>query len=372
MQPIDLETERRFSTPDIRALDIQGYDVQNDYPQRVLSISRESGSVKACLEEYVKFVKGRGIAALNDLPLRDGRRFVTLYRSVVSDLCRFGGLAIHVDYNGVGEIVDFQHVPFEYVRLCIADKETGRVEQLAVNRDWTGVKTSPKKDNTDYYPVFNPDRDHVLKQIEVARGVQAYKGQLLYTTIDADNVYPLCRYDARLTDAVCEVAISNVKYRNAQNNFLPAAVITLPEYTEVAPDNNAPAPARDERLEQIRKMMGSKNACKTLVFTRTPGDSEIDVKPIEGQNYDKAFINTEKTVKENIGQAFTQPPILRCEEVSVGFSTDMMVQAYDFYNSVTQEERDVIADVFRRIIGPSVFAVPDSLITIELLRYGLR
>lgn len=370
MQPIDLETELRFSTPDMRALDIQAYDVMNDYPQRVLSISRESGSVKACLEEYVKFVKGRGIAALRDTELRDGRRFLSLYRSVVSDLCRFGGLAIHVDYNGVGEIVDMQHVPFEHVRLCIADEKTGRVQRLAVNRDWTGVKTAPKKDNTAYYPVFNPDR--AMDEIEAAGGVQEYGGQLLYTTLDADNVYPLCRYDARLTDAVCEVAISNVKYRNAQNNFLPASVITLPEYTEVAPDNNAPAPARDERLEQIRKMMGSKNACKTLVFTRTPGDSEIDVKPIEGQNYDKAFINTEKTVKENIGQAFTQPPILRCEDVSVGFSNDMMVQAYDFYNSVTQEERDVIADVFRRILGASVFAVPDNLITIELLEYGVR
>lgn len=372
MRPIEVETERRILTPDMKAMGIIAYDVLNDYPQRVLSISRESGSVKACLDEYVKFVKGAGIDALRELPLRHGRRFASVYRPVVSDLCRFGGVAVHVDYNGLGEVVDFQHVPFEHVRLCIPDAETGEVKSVAVNRDWTGVKTAPKKGNTAYYPVFNPDRDTVLRQMEAVGGVENYGGQVLYTTLDADNVYPLCKFDARMTDAATEVAIGNVKYRNAQNNFLPASVIILPEISDINPDNNAPEAKRDERIEQIRKTMGSKNACKTLVFTRTPGDSAIEVKPIEHENYDGAFINTEKTVKENIGQAFTQPPILRCEQVSNGFADDMMIQAYTFYNSVTYEEREVVADIFRRLIGPSVFAVPNGAITINKLRYAVN
>ena len=370
MRAIELETERRFDTPDLRGLDIVAYDTANDYPQRVLSLSRESGAVKSCLEEYIKFVKGGGIVALRDLSFRNGQRFFGVYRAVVADLCRFGGMAIHVDYNGLGEAVDIQHVPFEHCRLCIPDSDTGRIERIAVNRDWTGVKKAPKKDNTQYVRVFNPDRDTVLREIEQAGGIAAYSGQILYTSLDADNVYPLCRYDARLTDAATEVSISNVKYRNAQNNFMPAAVVVLPEYAGDTPDNNAPERHRDERIEAIRKTIGSKNACKLLVFTRTPGDSDIEVKPIEHDNYDGAFINTEKTIKENIGQAFTQPPILRCEQVSNGFADDMMVQAYNFYNSVTQEERDTVEDAFRRIFGAWYVPIDLDSIKIERLKYG--
>lgn len=302
--------------------------------------------------------------------LDGGRPFSAVFRGVVSDLCRFGGVAIHVDYNGVGDIVDMQHVPFEFCRMCLPDEETGRVERIAVNSDWTGVKRAPKKDNTQYVPVFDPDRDHVLRQMEAAGGVEAYVGQLLYATLNADNEYPLCRYDARLTDAATEVAISNVKYRNAENNFMPASVMVLPEYSGDTPDNNAPDYARDERIEQIKKAVGSKNACKVMVFTKLPGDTEIEVKKIEGENYDSAFINTEKTVKENIGQSFTQPPILRCEQVSNGFADDMMVQAYNFYNSVTQEERDMLSETFRRIFASWYMPLDLSKITIEKLKYG--
>lgn len=373
MRVIELNTERRFETPDLRGLDIVAYDVGNDYPQRVLSLSRESGAVKSCLEEYVKFVKGGGIASLRDMTLRGGRRFFDVFRAVVSDLCRFGGMSIHVDYNGLGEAVDMQHVPFEHCRLCIPDKDTGRTERIAVNTDWTGVKTAPKKDNTQYVRVFNPDRDTVLREIEEEGGVSSYRGQLMYMTLDADNVYPLCRYDARLTDAATEVSISNVKYRNAQNNFLPAAVVVLPEYSGDTPNNNADTEyRRDERIEEIRKTIGSKNSCKLLVFTKSPGESDIEVKPIEHENYDDAFINTEATVKENIGQAFTQPPILRCEQVSNGFADDMMIQAYNFYNSVTQEERDTVADAFRRVFAAWHTPVDIDAIQIERLAYGGR
>ncbi len=370
MRAIDLSTERRFDTPDIRSLDIIGYDANNDYPQRVLSLSRESGSVKACLEEYIKFVKGDGIDMLRGVMLRNGQPFFNVYRALVADLCRFGGMAIHVDYNAVGDIVDMQHVPFEHCRLCLPDKETGLITHIAVNRDWTGMKKAPKKDNTQYVRVFNPSRERVLQEIDLDGGIEAYAGQLLYTSLDADNTYPLCRYDSRLTDAATEVAISNVKYRNAENNFMPASVIVLPEYAGDTPDNMAYGSARDERVEAIKKSIGSRNACKVMVFTRTPGDSEIEVKKIEHDNYDSAFINTEKTVKENIGQAFSQPPILRCEQVSNGFADDMLVQAYRFYNSITREERMTIEFTLQRIFDAWFMPMNTDEIKIKELQYG--
>lgn len=348
MRAVELQTERRFDKIDYSPLGIELFDRLNDYPQRVLSLSRESGSLAACLGIYKKFVKGAGIGLAGLAKMGKNSVLSEVFSECVSDLCTFGGFALYCRFNAANEVASLEHVPYEYVRIC--SSESGEAKMFAINEHWLGSgKKRATKTNTMYVHCYNPSEHDVNSDL----------GQLIYVGLGGWNKYQLPIYDSRLTDAATEVAVSDVKYRNAANNFLPTTAIVIPESAARGGGMDF-----DSNISEIQKMVGAKNACKTLVFTQGANDMPFEVKPIESNNYDQAYINTERTIQENIGKIFYQPPILRCDNVSVGFATNQMEEAYRFYNSNTKEERSLLEMVFNdalRALGIEI--------KIEELRY---
>ena len=71
--------------------------------------------------------------------------------------------------------------------------------------------------------------------------------------------------------------------------------------------------------------------------------------PFVGKNFDKDFEQAEKKTPQIIGRAFSQPPILRAEDVGANFGADLMRNAYDYYNSITESERQIVSRVFKSI-----------------------
>ena len=69
-------------------------------------------------------------------------------------------------------------------------------------------------------------------------------------------------------------------------------------------------------------------------------------KQIEGKNFDKDFEVSRNSVQDSIGKCFSQPPILRGEDVGGNFGAQLVRQAYDYYNSITTNERQVLERVF--------------------------
>ena len=47
---------------------------------------------------------------------------------------------------------------------------------------------------------FNPDPDIVLEQIENAGGIDSYKGQILWQSLDGQFIYPTASYDSAITE----------------------------------------------------------------------------------------------------------------------------------------------------------------------------
>lgn len=357
-----------------KQLEIQSYDICNDYPQRVMLLSQGSGTVRACLNIYTRFLIGKGIGDTGLLSV-GSEKLRNVLRKATQDYARFGGFALHCSYNAFGRISRVEHVPFEFCRLGIAD-DAGCVNKIAVNRDWTGVKKSPSKSNTTYCDVFDPDK--ALEQIAATPGgISQYNGQILYANPDGSGIYPSCLYEAQLTDAATQIACSNIRYRNSRNGFMPFGMITIrktKDYDAEVDGSPDGKPGRhgqgrsllqNPMLNDIAKLQGDVNTSKMLVFELEPDDQAPEFKSLDGKNYDGAFKETETSTKANIGEAFMQPPILRCEQVSNGFADDVMEQAYKFYNSITEDGRKFIeetfADVFAHWWKP--FSLNDLVIT---------
>ena len=81
-----------------------------------------------------------------------------------------------------------------------------------------------------------------------------------------------------------------------------------------------------------------------------------------GESYDKAYQRTQDVVPDIIGRAFSQPPILRAVDVGAGFGADLMRNAYDYYNSRTNGEREVLTRTFQRLFRrwEKVGFIPDD------------
>ena len=67
------------------------------------------------------------------------------------------------------------------------------------------------------------------------------------------------------------------------------------------------------------------------------------------QNLDKMFEFSTKTAEEKIAKFFQIPPELRGVDTGSGFSPDRIVNAYDYYNSITESERTEMEEWYAQL-----------------------
>ena len=92
---------QRVDTSYVMRFNMQSYGEDNLYPQNIRLITQQSGTAELCLSRYAKFIEGYGfndpnLAAtiLNHRETADG-----VLHKVSADIARYGGFALHVNYN---------------------------------------------------------------------------------------------------------------------------------------------------------------------------------------------------------------------------------------------------------------------------------
>ena len=88
---------------------LQTYGNDNLYPQHLQAITRASGTTELCLERYAKFVEGFGFAndQFADYEVNGtGAKADDVLHNVAKDITRFGGFALHVNYNVLCQITE--------------------------------------------------------------------------------------------------------------------------------------------------------------------------------------------------------------------------------------------------------------------------
>lgn len=338
----DVRLESRLD----RTLNIQTYGETNDYPQRLSEIVDASGSGSQCVDIYAKFINGQGFADSNFYRMivnRKGETNDKILQKITKDHARYGGFAIHVNYNANLKITEIQHVPFETCRWERPNDE-GYYNKILTHPDWgkrnTNIRAFKKEDIKEYNS-FNPET--VLFEVEQADGWLNYKGQILYYSNNGEKTYPLPMYDAVLTDMNTEEGLANVNNRNARNNFLVSGMF-IDKMNIDTTEQQA-----EETRENLRDFQGDEKTGQIMYIQIKSDEEKPEFVPFQTNNYDKAFEVTKTTIQQNIGKAFSIPPILRSESISSNFGADLMKNAYNFYNSVTDNERQIITRVYNEI-----------------------
>lgn len=349
LQHPDKRVELRYNS----TLHIQAYGHDNLYPQMALSVAMASPNGRQCLERYATFVEGDGLAdiALADTVVNRHRQTMRdIHHLVARDVAYFGGFALHVNYNTAGRIVEIQHEPFENCRLEECDDD-GYVACIVTHPDWSGSATRngerlrPDKDSVERVDVFAPHR--VLAQIEAVGGVAYYDGQIQWNSLSGWRRYPTTKYDGVLTDMSTDEGLSNVRNRNVRNNFLPAGMFVTKRGTTFEGEDD-----RDVSYSgELSQLQGDINALKMLEVQVDVNEEAPEFRVIEGLNTDKMFNETTESTIDNIYSAFNQEVFLSLRRGKIGFSGNLVQDAWRDYAAQVRKEQRFISSAYAKIFA---------------------
>lgn len=376
---------KRIDTKYIQSLGIQSYGDDNLYPQTLRNIISASSTGSECAERFANFIEGNGFREVTFSEYIVNRRGDTaddIHALVCTDVGNHDGLALHVNYNVLGDIVELQYIPFENCRLLEED-ENGYVAKIAVHPDWTGKKTRRGKaiqvnrDNIDYIDVFNPRKEVVLAQIEAAGGIEFYKGQILWVSGNGKYVYPVSRADRVVTEMSTDEGLANVKYRNVRCNFMPSGMIVTKKGVSPVHLDEEGNPIREDKQSEdtgfsdtVIQLQGDTNAAKILEVTLESDEEKPEFVDISSKNYDKEFTVTDASVVERIYSAFGQEPWYCIRIGKVGFSGDILEDAFEYYNSIVSKQQRMIERAFQKIFEHWYEPVnPSNDFSVQPLKY---
>lgn len=355
-------------------LNLVTYGHNNLYPQQVATIVATSAIGSACIKRYADFIEGRGFRDEQLAALELNRFQETaddILAKVAHDVGMYGGLALHVNYDLGGNVVEVQHVPFENCRLEEPD-EDGVVHHILLHPDWTQQRTRAgqrlwvNSETVDRIPVFN--LDSVREEMLEAGGIGEYQGQILYISNIGANEYAIPRYDCILTELSIDEGISNVKYRNVRNNFLPAGML-ITKQGQMAPEGDSGDSDKEfaNFMDDFIDFQGDEKSCNIIGMNVASEEEVPEFRPFEVQNFDKQFETTESSTEGRIYACFGQEAFYCIKQGKVGFGGDVVTDAYSLYNSVTGKERRLIERAFTKVLSGSIFAAADC--SIEPIRF---
>lgn len=350
----------RYIDPYWSNLNIQAYGKDNLYPQHLLDLIRNSSIGGACMDRYETFIEGDGLRNREFAEYvcnRKGDTIDDLYRLIAQDMASYHGFALHVNYNMMCEIVEVTHVPFQQCRLE-EEREDGKVVYINVHPDWTGKKTRRgrairvDKQNVKKIFCFNPRKEVVLAQIVKAGSIENYKGQILWYSMDGKFVYPIPTYDKAVTNISIDEGLDNVKYRNVRNNFLVSGMLIHKKGQSIGidPDTGKEIDEGTGNIsESLNIFQGDENACALMDVEVQQDEDTPKFVSFEGNNFDKKFESTESSSMKKIYIAFGQEPWYRIMNGSVGFTSEILTDAYCYYNSYVSKERRAISRELKKI-----------------------
>lgn len=355
---VTANVRQRAIIKDLKQEKVYAYDYDNSYPQRISDLINSSGTAKASYKLYSKYVMGNGITdplLYKKVINKHGTTFDKLLRACIDDYCLFGGFAVHVSYNALGEKIGYSHVPYEWCRLSY-DPDG----MIAVYDNWDRRKI---KDNGKYeiskiqrFYRFNPAT--VLKEINESPGltiqekIDNYQGQILWFSSDNYETYPLSPFDAVIEDIQTDSEIKIGKLKNVKTNFLASQMVKYKGRFESDQERSA-------FIESLEEFQGNDNLGNIMLVELTDADGDFSVEPFTIQDFDKKWEYTERSVQENIIRTLNQPIVLLSMNMPGKLGTATEIEdAKKFYNDITAYDRLVMEEEFTRLIGQPIIIQP--------------
>jgi len=318
---------------------IMGYDSDNLYPQRIRSNVQLSPFGSAAVRKAAEAFAGRGFVQGGDNKV--GWRGITandLLNACAEDYALYGGFCLHARFDAEGNIYELAHVLFENVRLSEPDS-TGLVYSAKIWDNWDNTNQAKYRlRKPEELPLYT-DRATFMRQVEALGGaIENHPGQLLYFGEKGQPAYPVAPIDPAIFSVQVDAGIRAFQMRNVRTGFMPSHYIELP-YTF---DNET---ERAQFGQSLNKFQGANEAGKLMVL-ENPTDREIKITVVEQFDWDRKFVETERSTREAIFFTMSQPPSLHGVDESGNLSRAQLAEAWQVYNANTTRQRMALERAF--------------------------
>ena len=346
---------------------IISYDIDNAYPSRMERLINSSVTARSAAGMLARFLSGQGFAddTLNKVVVgKENMKEITaldLLRKIAKSFAYFNGVYIRAQFTGY-DTSAFRVEPFRYCRLGDTDSEdySGRV---VVYNNWDKWRHN-KLERGKYIPVdvWNPLKTAIDAQVKRDGGWNKWKGQMFYSFYDDDYLYPQSPADVVKWDADTEAQIAIFKNGELRRGFFLKYIM---HHTRFNTDADAA-----EFVAKMRSFIGGEHENAFMVLEGsfdTNGtfiaDENVRLEKVEQNINDKMFEGYEKSTQNAIRKAFNAIPqiLIDYEDSKLGTTSgEAFRQAAEFYNSMTQEIRlhlsQIFAELFNTWIDPAMRA----------------
>lgn len=339
---------KRVPTVIDRTKGIQRYGVDNLYPQRMADIADFSYTTGSAVEGLSSFLFGQGFtdASLGQLVVNsEGDTLTDILKYITTDRALFNGYALHVSLNAFLQPAEIRFIEFPYVRFGLPDN-IGIPHDYKVNTNW---ERDPNKNATnveiiDEYGMFTTDREHIDNIIE--KYGSDFGGLVFYNT-PKRFTYPKCSFDRVADQAQTQEESAVFDLASIQNGFTATTIFKYPGKFQ---DD-------DERRQVENKLnpfKGARGAKSTMVVENPAGAGGEDVKlteSIQMQNTDRMFEAADQRAKKAIRENFRMPmEILGVSPETGMFNKEQIVEAFTYFNFVTNEPRLAISRDLKKVL----------------------
>lgn len=330
-------------------------DWENQYPQYLESLSRQSSKNGAILKQKDRYVYGngfvmdksplnrpedKGIALLGFInKITEGRTF----KRLISDRNKYGGFAAEMIYSKDGKKVVPHYLPFKNIRVS---KDTynkqGEKEptKYYYTSDWSKRKQATKNPDFEVFDEFDWEEENP----------SAEKRYIVYFKDEGfeDSYYPLPDYQGGVPYIDADTEVGNFVYNNVKNGFTGGFFV---EFYDGEPTQDQ---KRDIENMFQNHFHGTENAGKSVLnFADQAGDS-TKITPLTDNGQDDRYINLNNQIREEVFTAHTVSPLVVGMKGENGFSNNadekrVAVETFksDFVHAAQEPFNDFMNQILR-------------------------
>ena len=261
-----------------------------------------------------------------------------LVRLLIRDYLIYGGYAVQVIRNKVGQVRELYYMDFRYLRSSKKNEVFWYSEDFA--------KRYVRGNKTVVYPKFIPEAKDVASSI-------------LYVSNNKTTTYPIPRYSGSIKACEMERAIDTYHLSSIENGFGGSYIINFL--------NGIPTDEVKAEIEKNvnEKFCGASNAGRVLINFANGKDNATTLEKLDTEDFGEKYKAAAERAKNQIFIAFRALPQLFGDmSAATGFNSQEFTESFKIFNrTVCKPIQQVICDSIDKIFGydSSISITPFSL-----------
>lgn len=324
------------------------YGQKNDFPDYLNGLYMNCAQMNAIVDIMTDYVCGDDIEFNPNIRMRlkgnSNAQLKKLYRRIVFDKVLFGGFALKLIYNKLGEIAEIAWLDMRNVRIGGDEKTAYYSENFGKGR----------RGEMEVYTLW--------EYFEVGKDENNEYACIYYNNGNSRYVYPVPMYIGSLRSIETSIEVDKFHFSSIQNNLSANTIVNINDG-----DNYTDEEKKEVERQMRNNFCGASNGSQIMIAWNANKDNAVTVERLDDDNYDKKYESLADNTRKNIFIGFRIPPIISgMPPENGGFSKEEYLQAYELFSTT------VIGPIQKQINNNfnELFDLKDS-ITIHKFELGV-